>query len=251
MKILKSLTSRKKKGVKSLAVLVDPDRNKDAYDLEKLVATCKAFKVDYIFIGGSLLIHGSLSETIKYVKDRSSIPIVLFPGSNLHIDKSADAILFLSLISGRNPEFLIGQHVAAATIIKKANIEHLSTGYILVGSDISTTVAHISQTFPIPSNKPEIAVCTAMAGEMLGMSMIYLDAGSGARESVPPRMIDQIRKSISVPLIVGGGIDTNRKARSAYEAGADTLVLGNAVEKNLNFIKEVAEIRDELNIKHS
>jgi len=251
MKILKLLTSKKSKGIKSLAILIDPDKVRDANHLNILIATCKTSEVDYVFVGGSLLVSGSLSETIRSIKKISSIPVVLFPGSNLHIDKSADAILFLSLISGRNPELLIGQHVAAAPIIKQANIEYLSTGYILIGSDISTTVAHVSQTFPIPSNKPEIAVCTALAGEMLGMSLSYLDAGSGANEEVPPFLISEVQKSITVPLIVGGGINTIDKARNAYEAGADMLVLGTSIERDLNFLKDVADLRDELNAKRS
>ena len=251
MMILKSLISKRDKGLKSLAVLVDPDKIESERKLERLIGVCNNARVDYIFVGGSLLISGSLEETIKFIKSYSSIPVILFPGSNLHINKSADAILFLSLISGRNADLLIGQHISAAPLIKKSNIEVLATGYMLVGSDLSTTVAHISQTSPIPSSKPEIAMCTALAGEMLGMRLIYLDAGSGAKEEVPGVMIEQVKKSIAVPLIVGGGISTIKKAKTAYHSGADTLVVGTAVENRLDFITEMAEIRDELNIIHS
>ena len=251
MKILRSLVSKQKKGEKSLAILIDPDKVEGKSKLKDLIGICNSVKVDYILIGGSLLINGSLEETIKLTKSFTSIPIILFPGSNLHIDKSADAILFLSLISGRNPELLIGQHVAAAPIIRRNQIEALSTGYMLIGDDASTTVAHISQTTPIPSSKPEIAVCTAMAGEMLGMSLIYLDAGSGAKEEVPVTFIEQVRKSISLPLIVGGGIDSSEKAKAAFKSGADVLVLGTAIEKSSGFINEIAMIRDDMNAKHS
>lgn len=248
MMILKSLVEKKEKNLKSLSVLIDPDKIKNQQSLGELLDICKNFSVDFIFIGGSLLINDTLNETVNFVKNNSSTPVILFPGSNLHIDKKADAILFLSLISGRNPELLIGQHVSAAPILKKSNLEVLSTGYILVGNDANTTVAHISQTFPIPTRKPEIAVCTAIAGELLGMKLIYLDAGSGAKEEVPQTMISQVKQSINIPLIVGGGINTKSKATLAFQSGADMLVLGTAVEKQLGFISEVAKIRDQMNI---
>ncbi len=245
--ILKTLVKNKENNKKSLSILIDPDKIYDTKSLAKLVDLSSDNGVDYFMIGGSLIISDNLSETVKFVKNRSEIPVILFPGSNLHIDKSADAILFLSLISGRNPEFLIGQHVIAAPVLKISNLEILSTGYILVGNNANTTVAHISQTFPIPTRKPEIAVCTAIAGEMLGMKLIYLDAGSGASEEVPQGMIEQVRKSIELPLIVGGGINTLEKVNTAYKAGADMLVLGTAVEDQLKFIGEVAGIKDQMN----
>ena len=247
MMILKSLVEKKEKNLKSLSVLIDPDKIKNQKSLGNLLDICEKHAVDFIFIGGSLLVNDTLNETVSYVKNNSEIPVILFPGSNLHIDKKADAILFLSLISGRNPDLLIGQHVSAAPILKKSNLEVLSTGYILVGNDANTTVAHISQTFPIPTQKHEIAVCTAIAGEMLGMKLIYLDAGSGAKEEVPKSMISQVQQSINIPLIVGGGINTKAKAMKAFQSGADMLVLGTAVEKQLGFILEVAKIRDQMN----
>jgi len=251
MMILKSLVKKREIGLKSLAVLIDPDKIKNDGELNNLVTKCINDKIDYFFVGGSLLVSGSLSTTINFLKSNSNIPIILFPGSNLHIDQSADAILFLSLISGRNPDLLIGQHVAAAPILKKSKVEVLSTGYILVGNDSNTTVAHISQTLPIPTNKSDIAVCTAMAGEMIGMRLIYLDAGSGAKEEVPGKMIKSVKKYVEIPLIVGGGINTDSKVVNAYNSGADTIVLGTVVEKNVNFISDAAKIRDQINTKHS
>lgn len=251
MTILKSLVDNKADGLKSLAVLIDPDKLQDQASLSGLINICNDSGVDYIFVGGSLLVNGSLSETVEGVKKSTKIPLILFPGSNLHIDTSADAILFLSLISGRNPDLLIGQHVAAAPILKKSQLEVLSTGYILIGNDANTTVAHMSQTTPIPTEKSDIAVCTALAGELLGLKLIYLDAGSGAKEEVPAKMIEKVKKSIKIPLIVGGGINSVAKARIAYQSGADMIVLGTAVEKNSEFISEVAEIRNQLNTKHS
>ena len=249
--ILKSLVDKRKKDQKSLSVLIDPDKIENEASLKSLVIICKNIDVDYIFVGGSLIVNDTLNETVSFIKNNSNIPVVLFPGSNLHIDKAADAILFLSLISGRNPDLLIGQHVAAAPILKNSTLEVLSTGYILVGNDANTTVAHVSQTSPIPTHKPEIAVCTALAGEMLGMRLIYLDAGSGAKEEVPLNMISQVKKSTGVPLIVGGGINTQAKAKEAYLSGADMIVLGTAVEKSVGFISEVAKVRNEINATHS
>lgn len=249
--ILKSLVDKRKKDQKSLSVLIDPDKIENEASLKSLVIICKNIDVDYIFVGGSLIVNDTLNETVSFIKNNSNIPVVLFPGSNLHIDKAADAILFLSLISGRNPDLLIGQHVAAAPILKNSTLEVLSTGYILVGNDANTTVAHVSQTSPIPTHKPEIAVCTALAGEMLGMRLIYLDAGSGAKEEVPTKMISQVKKSTGVPLIVGGGINTQAKAKEAYLSGADMIVLGTAVEKSVGFISEVAKVRNEINATHS
>lgn len=249
--ILQSLIKRKKQNIKSLAVLVDPDKIQNNQVLEEISLLCTANNVDFIFVGGSLLVSGSLGDTVQYFKTNSSLPVILFPGSNLHIDKSADAILFLSLISGRNPDYLIGQHVPAAPILRKSKIEVLSTGYILIGNDANTTVAHISQTSPIPTMKSDIAICTAMAGEMLGMKLIYLDAGSGPKEEVPGTIIDGVSNTVSTPLIVGGGINTPQKAMIAYESGADMIVLGTAVEKNKNFIAKAAKIKEELNARHS
>jgi putative glycerol-1-phosphate prenyltransferase len=182
-----------------------------------------------------------MGQLIKLIKTNSTIPVILFPGSNLHIDMSADALLFLSLISGRNAELLIGQHVIAAPVLKKSNMEILPTGYILIDSGRQTTVSYISNTTPIPYDKPEIAACTAMAGEMLGLKLIYLDGGSGAQKQISARMIASVRKSVDVPLIVGGGIRSVEEASEAMEAGADVIVIGNGIEKNLNLLAEVSE----------
>ena len=246
MMILESLTERGANNKKSLCVLIDPDKIESELHLNKVVHLIQAAEVDFIFVGGSLLVSNQLTETIYSIKQITDIPVVLFPGSNLHISGDADAILFLSLISGRNADLLIGQHVSAAPILKQSNLEILSTGYILVG-DAGTTVAYMSQSMPIPYSKPDIAACTAMAGEMLGLKLIYLDAGSGAYQEVPPRMIQQTRASIEIPLLVGGGINTPEKAQKAYEAGADTLVIGTAIEKDTNFISSVAQVRNSFN----
>jgi len=241
MKILEMLNMRNGQGKKSIAVLIDPDKIGDAEQLEPLLRLAAENCVDYFFVGGSLVTTTNLVDVVKTIKENSSIPVILFPGSALQIDASADAILFLSLISGRNPDLLIGQHVVAAPILKSNKLEVLPTGYILINSGKTTSVAYISNTTPIPEDKYSLAACTAMAGEMLGLKLIYLDAGSGAEREVNRKMIHAVRKSVDVPLIVGGGINTPEKAIHALEAGADLIVLGNALEKTPELLTEIAE----------
>ncbi len=241
MKILDVLQTRSEQGKKSIAVLVDPDKIADAEQLGPLLRLATENCVDYFFVGGSLVTTTNLAAVVKTIKENSSIPVILFPGSALQINPSADAILFLSLISGRNPDLLIGQHVVAAPILKSNNLEILPTGYILVNSGKTTSVAYISNTTPIPEDKYSLAACTAMAGEMLGLKIIYLDAGSGAEREVNRKMIHAVRKSVDVPLIVGGGINTPAKAIQALEAGADLIVIGNALEKTPNLLTEISD----------
>lgn len=241
MKILESLNSRKSQGKKSIAVLIDPDKISEAGQLDPLLRLATENCVDYFFVGGSLVTTSNLSEVVATIKEIVSIPVVLFPGSAQQIDTQADGILFLSLISGRNPDFLIGQHVLAAPILKSARLEVMPTGYMLINSGKITSVAYVSNTTPIPEDKYSLAACTAMAGEMLGLKIIYLDAGSGAEREVNKKMIAAVRKSVDVPLIVGGGINTPQKAITALEAGADLIVIGNALEKSPELLTEIAE----------
>lgn len=239
VKTMRFLSDQFAKKYKSLAVLIDPDKIESDDDLIDHIKYYSSFPVDLFFVGGSLLTSDRQESVIKAIKSISEIPVILFPGSNMYIDLNADGILFLSLISGRNPEYLIGQHVVAAPMLKRVNIEVLPTGYILVGEDRKTTVAYISNTVPIPSDKDSIAACTAMAGEMLGLKMIYLDAGSGAKMPVPEKMIKTVKSSIDIPLIVGGGINTISKAETALKAGADVLVIGNGIEAQREFLPEL------------
>src|SRR5204862_5041307 len=208
MNILDILQQRQQLGKKSIAVLIDPDKAEDPAKLKHLINLASENCVDFFFVGGSLITTPNLSDVIQSIKEDVNIPVVLFPGSSLQIDPSADAILFLSLISGRNPDLLIGQHVQAAPILKNNRMEVLPTGYMLVSSGRTTSVAYISNTTPIPEDKYSLAACTALAGEMLGLRLIYLDAGSGAEREINPRMISAVRKSIDVSMIVGGGITT-------------------------------------------
>lgn len=241
MQILNTLENRCREGKKSIAVLVDPDKVDSPEQLNPLLRLANENCVDFFFVGGSLVTTTNLGEVIKYIKDNVSIPVVIFPGSSLQIDPSADALLFLSLISGRNADLLIGQHVIAAPILKNNKLEVMPTGYILINSGKATSVAYISNTMPIPEDKFSLAACTALAGEMLGLRLIYLDAGSGAENEISAKMISTVRKTVGVPLIVGGGINTSRKAITALEAGADVIVIGNALEKDPNLLTEISD----------
>ena len=241
MKILNTLQDRHLVGKKSIAVLVDPDKMDDPIRLNNLLRLASENFVDYFFVGGSLVTTTNLTAVVKQIKETVSIPVILFPGSSLQIDPSADAILFLSLISGRNPDLLIGQHVVAAPILKNNRLEVIPTGYILINSGRITSVAYISNTTPIPEDKYSLAACTALAGEMLGLKLIYLDAGSGAEREINAKMISTVRKSVDVPLIVGGGINTSQKAFNALEAGADLIVIGNALEKDPELLIEICD----------
>jgi phosphoglycerol geranylgeranyltransferase len=246
--IFQHLTQNKEKQRKSFAVLIDPDKV-NTQTLPQMVQQCVAYGISYFFVGGSLIAGDGLHSLVKMLKELSSIPVILFPGSNLHIVFEADAVLFLSLISGRNPEFLIGQHVVAAPLLKKSNLEIWPTGYILVDSGIQTTVSYISNTTPVPYDKHSVAACTAMAGEMLGLKLMYLDAGSGAQKPVSPRMIAAVRKATDTPLIVGGGITSGGAALQALEAGADVIVVGNGIERDPDLLVQVAKVVNEFNAR--
>ena len=235
------LVLKKRKGEKSLAVLIDPDKVEDVAKLIRLTNLCAENKVDYLLVGGSLIANDNFSKVIAVLKSNSDIPVIIFPGNHIQIDSNADAIFLLSLISGRNPDFLIGQHVLAAPILKKSKIEILPVGYMLVNSGPQTSASYMSNTTPIPADKPTIAACTALAGEMLGLKSIYLDAGSGAESPVSQKIISTVARSIEVPLIVGGGLNSVSRGNLALEAGADMLVIGNALEKEADFLVEVSD----------
>ena len=241
MNILKNLRDKHFHGKKSIAVLVDPDKVEEPSKLLQLINLASENCVDYFFVGGSLITTTNLGQVVKQIKENVTIPVVLFPGNSMQIEPSADAILFLSLISGRNPELLIGQHVIAAPIIKNTRLEVIPTGYMLINSGKITSAAYISNTTPIPDDKCSLAACTAMAGEMLGLQTIYIDAGSGAEKEISAKMIATVRKSINIPLIVGGGINTAQKAQAALEAGADMIVVGNALEKDPELLTEISD----------
>lgn len=226
---------------KQLALLVDPDK----YSQESLalfVELAKETLPDCIMVGGSL-VAGSVEQVVQYIKSHTNIPVVLFPGNSHQLCNEADALLLLSLLSGRNADFLIGQHVVAAKAIRDSGIESISTGYILIDGGCSTSVEYMSNTKPIPRDKVEIIVATAIAGELIGNRMVYLEAGSGAINPVSKEAIQAVRQAISLPIIVGGGIRTVEQAKDAYLAGADMIVVGNSLEKDRFFMRDLAQIR--------
>ena len=231
---------------KQLAVLVDPDKlNND--QLESLTIKAQKSGVDYFFVGGSLLTSGSLETCVRILKENSNIPVVLFPGNTYQVSSRADAILFLSLISGRNPDMLIGMHVIAAPYIKMSGLEVVPTGYMLIDSGKPTAVSYMSNSFPIPADKKDIAACTAMAGEMLGLKVIYMDAGSGAQHTISEEMTEFVKQSVDVPVIIGGGIKTEEKLESILLSGADIAVIGNKFESDPDLIERFAAKVREIN----
>lgn len=246
--IYHTISEATSKGVKQLAVLIDPDKTDESL-LPKLIGTINEFSVDYIFVGGSLLTQNFLEPCIENIKKHTAIPLVLFPGNLVQISHKADGILLLSLISGRNAELLIGNHVIAAPLLRNSNLEIIPTGYMLIESGKYTSALYMSNTNPIPADKSDIAQSTAIAGEMLGLKIIYMDAGSGAQNRVPLEMITGVKKTINIPLIIGGGIRSTSDAVDAWQAGADIVVIGNAIEKNTGVIAQVSKARDTLNAK--
>lgn len=236
-----TLCTRRKHGQKSLAVLLDPDHLDEA-SCRRVLALTEAHPIEYFFVGGSLVMSSHQAALIRLLKVESPVPVLLFPSHSLHLDPQADGILLLSLISGRNPEFLIGQHVIAAPQLRQSNLQILPTGYLLVDTGRQTTASYMSGTTPLPYDKPTIAACTAMAGEQLGLRLMYLDGGSGAMYPVSPAMIRAVRQAVDVPLVVGGGINTTDKAYAALAAGADVIVVGNQIEKTPQFLGEVVQV---------
>ena len=235
--IYKDILKSKIKNQKLLAILLDPDKI-DLNNVEVLVDKINQSVATHIFIGGSIVENNILDELIVKIKEKCSLPIVLFPGNPSQISDQANAVLFLSLISGRNPDFLIEHQVKAVPMLKQTDLEIISTGYILIESGTETAVEIVSKTKPIDRNDFDLVLATAQAGEMLGHKLIYLEAGSGAKQAVPPEMIKKVAQNIEVPLIVGGGIVDLNGIQKAFDAGADLVVIGTAFENNMNFFNQ-------------
>lgn len=215
-----------------LIILIDPDK----YNPE-LIKIANKSKVAYIFVGGSVLKKNTFEKTIKSIKSITKIPVIIFPGDETQISKHADGILILSLLSGRNAEYLIGKHVKAASKIKASKLKVIPTGYILIDGANTSTTQKITNTKPL-INKKEI-IETAIAGELLGKQLIYLEAGSGAKKTLATSIIKEVKKNITIPVIVGGGIDSVTKAKNSLVGNPDYLVVGNALEKNINLLKDL------------
>ncbi len=238
--IYKHIIQSKKEGNKLFSILIDPDKQNEK-TLKSIIKKANNNKVDFFFVGGSLLTNDNLDLCISTIKTNSEIPVILFPGNSMQINNKADGILFLSLISGRNAEMLIGRQVITAPILKQSELEIISTGYMLVDSGKATTASYMSNTTPIPNDKNDVAVCTAMAGEMLGLKLIFMDGGSGAIQPISKEMITCVSENTGVPLIIGGGINSSQKAIENLKAGADIIVVGNAIEKNETLISEISK----------
>ncbi len=224
----KQLKSALQSGVKLLVVLIDPDKFNDEEAelfLKKLPA-----EVTHLFIGGSTVASSKTESTVRAIKNRTSLPVIIFPGHHSQITEEADAILFLSLISGRNPEYLIEQQIKSIKRLKSSELEIIPTGYILIDGGRECAVQVVSKTKPISQKNVELVVDTALAGQFLGMKLIYLEAGSGAANPVSPEIISSVKAEIKIPLIVGGGIKTKEQLQNAYDAGADIVVVGTAFE---------------------
>jgi putative glycerol-1-phosphate prenyltransferase len=215
---------------KMLALLVDPDKCRDTA-LEMLTRLIRTHKPHIVLVGGSLTSH-PVDNVVQYLKRNTETPVVMYPGHPSQLSFNADALLFLSMISGRNPELLIGAHVTAAPAIYNNGLETIPTGYMLIDGGVPTSVEYISQTRPIPSNKTDIAIATAIAGQLLGLRMIYMDAGSGASQPISGHMIREVKEKINIPLMIGGGINSPEKLKTAFDNGADIAVVGNAFEKS-------------------
>ena len=228
---LSTLCEAKAKGEKKIALLIDPDKAGPSI-LENTRSLLYSDLVDYLFVGGSLISEGDLDNTVRSLKSFSELPVVIFPGASFHVSSHADSILFLSLVSGRNPEFLIGQQLLAAPKVKASGLDVCPTGYMLIDGGKPTSVSYISNTLPIPRDKPDIAAVTAMTAEMMGMKLVFMDAGSGALNAIDPAMVQAVRSKVDCPIIVGGGLRKIEDIKTIFEAGADLVVVGSLFERD-------------------
>lgn len=220
------------------AILIDPDKCSEER-LSSIKTAMGEYTPDMILVGGSLVMGSTSDAVLTCQKFYPRTPVVLFPGDETQLTPIADAVMVLSLLSGRNPEYLIGQHVRASVKIKQMGLQTIPTGYILIDGGNITSVQYISNTMPIPREKTDIAVATALASEQLGHKMVYLEGGSGALKHVPLEMIKAVRKSITIPLIVGGGLKNAEDIRNVFDAGADIVVVGSAIERDPEIAKQI------------
>lgn len=235
MRILNKIQS----GTGQLALLIDPEKTKNEERLLDLIKKATFALVDFFFVGGSTVTRKETELVVAFIKQHSSIPVVLFPGSGNQLSEQADALLFLNLISGRNPDFLIGHHVSCAEEVLEMNLEVIPTSYILIDGGKMTSVAYVSQTTPIPRENSSISLKTGIAGYLMGQKLTYFDAGSGALQSVPPQLIRDLKQKINSPVIVGGGIRSIEQIESYKHAGANVVVIGNKIEENIDFLLDI------------
>ena len=231
----------------AVAILIDPEKFSTLPHLSSFLEKINAAKPNFIFIGGSTVTRKDFNQCIKEIKAKTTIPIVIFPGASHQISKEADAILFLSLLSGRNPDYLIGHQVQAVDELEKMDIEIIPTAYLLIDGGRKSAVEYVTQTSPIPSDQPNIVRKTALAGKFQGKKIIYLDAGSGAIHSIPTEIIKSVN-NLEMPLIVGGGITSIEEVSLAHKAGANIVVIGNKIEKDIDFLLDIANYNKAINI---
>ena len=241
-KVYNYLLDVKEKRGGGFLVLIDPDKT-ESNNYLSLAESAKESGVDALLVGTSFMLQTNFSEVVKEIKSKTEVPVIIFPGSFAQITPHADAILFSSLISGRNSTYLIDEQVKGAPIVKQCGIEPISTGYMLIESGSMTSVQYISNTNPIPREKYDIACAHALAAEYMGMKLAYLEAGSGASQSVPCEMIQAVASYINIPIITGGGLKTPEACASRIEAGASFVVVGNSLEinRNKNYIYELTQ----------
>lgn len=225
-----------KKG--QIAILVDPEKSNDEKKLLQLIEKSEFAGVNYFFVGGSTVTHEDFIHVVRFVKEHTSIPVIIFPGASHQICQDADALLYLSLISGRNPDYLIGHHVQSAHEVFDMNIEVIPTAYILIDGGNKSSVAYVSQTTPIPNDQLSIIVNTAKAGILQGKQLLYLDAGSGAKQTIRPETIRALNK-LNKPIIVGGGVKNKEKIQDFASAGANVIVIGNKIEADIDFLLDI------------
>ncbi len=239
MSLLNQLLYNKKQKIKSISFLIDPDKIKNKQSLDNFLSRIQDFENSWILFGGSTLSNFKNLEYLQYIQNNTHIPCVLFPGDASHVSSKASAILYLSLLSGRNPEYLIGQHVKSALQIKQSDMEVMPTAYILVDGGKTSAVQYVTNTMPIPSDQVDLITQTALAGSLLGFKIIYLEAGSGAKYPVSCDVISNVSQQVDLPIIVGGGIRSIEKIQEIFNAGADMVVIGNILETNPDFALEL------------
>jgi len=234
MTILNTISSKSN----SIAVLIDPEKSDNGPFLLELLKKATFAGIDYIFIGGSTVTRVQFNLTVDFIKEHSTLPLIIFPGSSNQISPKADGLLYLSLLSGRNPDYLIGHHIESAAELIQMDLEIIPTAYLLIDGGTQSSVAYVSQTTPIPRDKISIVKNTAIAGKLQGKKVLYLDAGSGAKYSVPVEIISSIRE-LNLPIIIGGGIKTIEQIQNCHSAGASIVVIGNKLEENSDFLLDI------------
>jgi len=238
--ILEHIINAKKEGKKLLAILLDPDKL-SLKNIAAIITKINTQNVDFIFVGGSTVDVGVTDLLVKEIKELTSLPIILFPGDFTQLTNSADAVLFLSLLSGRNPEYLIEQQIKSVDFLKSSSLEIIPTAYILIDGGIETAVQRVSKTKPIPQHNIDKITTTAIASKYMGKQLIHLEAGSGATKAVAPEIINLVSKNVVSPIIVGGGIRSKKQLETAYNNGADLVVIGTAFEENNEFLNTIKE----------